>query len=532
MKNSLRIAAVILGCCLAVGGMAGCGGTGEPTPESNPGSDIAMTTAAQSGDPSAAGTSPSGGTQTGESTTSPSGGEGSQTRRPGETNKTNNKTNATTKKAGQGNTPTEAPAKKLNATITIASIWQEQWIGSKTPDKNETPAHKKAVEEFNKTLDEIEEEYGVTINFKKADAGGIVNSIITSFSGGSPYADIVEISPVIYYTLVTNKSALLEPYDSNPVININDSQWFGPNKEFTKYGGKTYGLSWITDLYETPVRNVMYFNKRILEQYGYTDLYSMVEDGTWTWDEFEKIARDIQTKSGGAVKGLTGFSETALVYPFIASNDSLLAKENGKGQYDFVTKFPDTYLPRTQAALDFVHQLIYEDKLWLEPDSKGTENHFVAGKAAFMVLGFDSAANNLAVNMKDDYGILPLPKGPDATEYVGHYGEGRFFCLLKENSKTKNLENASIILNAIAARSYVSDWKTMEMERSLRDRESADMLEIMINNPVVDITPNCGAFRDQVEPTLTDIVVGKRNSSYLKSIQNKAQTALDTTFKR
>ena len=521
MRKSISMTAIAMACCLMMGGMAGCGG-GETTPGSNPGSGMSQSSAAaQTGGTSAGETSPSGETQTGESgQTNPGGTSTAKTQSPG------NKT-TTTKKGGP--VITEAPAQKLNATITIASIWAEQWIGSKTPDKNETPAHKKAVEKFNKTLDEIEEEYGVTINFKKADAGKIVSNITTSFSGGSPYADIVEISPVIYYTLVTNKSALLEPFDANPIINIKDKQWFGPTKEFTKYKGKTYGLSWITDLYETPVRNVMYFNKKLLAQAGYKDLYNMVKNGTWTWDKFEEICKDVQNKTG--VKALTGFSEDSVAINFIASNDGLLAKENGKGQYDFVTRFPDTYLPHTQKALDFTHQLIYQDKLWHTPNPKGTELDFIAGKAAFMIMGFDIAANNLTTNMKDDYGILPCPKGPDASKYVGHYGEGRFFCLLKENNKTKNLKNASIILNAIAARSYVSDWKTMERERSLRDKESADMMEIMINNPVVDITANCGAFRDQVLPTIRDIVKGSRPSSYLKSIQNKAQTALDTTFR-
>jgi hypothetical protein len=415
------------------------------------------------------------------------------------------------------------------ARIKIASIWAAGWLGAAKASKDDNPAIVAAQKKFKDNLAQIQKDYNCRIDLFAANETKILGDIVAAMSAGDRYADIIEIAPLQYYTLVTNKSQLLIPIESNKYIDLKNAMWFKPSSEFTQYRGKTYGISWISEITGTPVRQCMFFNKNVLKKYGQPDLYDLVKKKEWTWDKFHTIIQDIYNKSGKTVSGVTAFGPETLAELYAFSNKGGFAQQ-ANNKFSYIGNSDNTL-----EALDTVQKLLAEKGSWLQPKAgdwtKGLLLDFEQGRVAFSCMDYNVAPNYLFTGMKDDYGIVPVPIGPKETAYKGYYNEGRFFCFLK--GKTADYDNASLILNAIVSRTAVADWKTMEKGMGLRDNESADTLETLLNNPVIDITPSCLAFRDQVLPTVTNIIKGSTSpKSGMQSIQKQAQTALDNVFNK
>lgn len=481
--------------------------------------DSSATTAASDDASQASGTD----TQASGSTTAGSQ-SGSATK---STAKTTNKTTAktTTKKTTttKKDVVVQSGVDLKGAKIRIASLWSEAWIGPAN-GKNLTNAQK----QFKDTLATIEKEYNCVIDLFQAKEASLIGDVVTSFSGGTRYADIIETAPVLYYTLVTNKSQILMPLDDNKYIDIKSDMWFEPAINFTTFRGKTYGVFWYNN-FDTPLRMVMFFNKDLMKQYGQPDIYDMVKKGTWTFDAFQTITQDVYKKSGNKVSGLSAFGLDTIVPVFAMANDGEFVKEvNGKYTFQGLSN-------ETQYALQWILDFKNMKGNWHDRAAgdwtKTLLTDFYQGKILFMMGDFNVAQNHLFTGMKADYGVVPVPKGPSAKEYRGYNGESRFFCFIKGTDTQYN--NASLILNAIVENTYVKDWKTLEKQRSVRDNESVEMLEIVKNNPSVDVVANCLGVKDQIMPKVNEIMNGSATPQKgMETIAKKAQQTVDDWFNK
>jgi len=104
---------------------------------------------------------------------------------------------------------------------------------------------------------------------------------------------------------------------------------------------------------------------------------------------------------------------------------------------------------------------------------------FVAGKYTFMVAyswDLNSEEYNYAA-MSDDYGVLPLPKGPDAEKYVNVACELKTYCIQKSVPKKK----ASAIMQLLGeAFAYPLDSKNSMKAYYQTKVQDAQSLEILM----------------------------------------------------
>lgn len=401
--------------------------------------------------------------------------------------------------------------------FSIASIWG----GLIFPEEGASAKGDKLREIYKS----IEKDYNCTIEVISVDPSVIITDITNAISSGDKYADVFHLSPYYYYPLVA--SSFLEPINNLKDISVKDKKWFKPNTKIGEFGGKNYTLSWTDEPMGFQLRSCMFFNKEIMTKYNQPNIYDMVKKGTWTWDAFKNICLDIQKQSSGSVKGIGAMNTASLIAPWIASNNSSGTKEeNGK----FVFKGAEK---NAIDAMQYAQDLILKDKIWKEPAEgdwlKASPQDFMLGQIAFYTHNYYMSHVYFNSSMTDDYGIIPFPKGPQAKDYVGYFAEAAFYSFASGNP---DVQKAATIMNAIATRT-ATDWKKQELEKSLRDEESLEMIELMINNPVIDVSGMVPAVSG---PLLNEyMLIGKGEKTpkqAMSGIGASIQAMLDDTFKK
>ena len=170
----------------------------------------------------------------------------------------------------------------------------------------------------------------------------------------------------------------------------------------------------------------MFFNYRIMDQYGYTSsaLYDIVFEGKWTVDRLKEISAGIWEDTNGNGKhdenDIHGYG---VINGQINTHDVWLAALDIsplliiRDRDDFeVTFFSD----RTVTSLEKVNDLYHrsEGTFFGGSDWRGIPKMFAEGKLAMSQLYFGETTESLGA-MEDTYGILPLPKLDE--EQTGYY---------------------------------------------------------------------------------------------------------------
>ena len=165
----------------------------------------------------------------------------------------------------------------------------------------------------------------------------------------------------------------------------------------------------------------------------------------------------------------------------MTNNVDYVTNKDGKYVYNCLS---DNMLNALQFCQDFNRNGLLDNEDFVGNDYGLTEsNVFMSRKTLFHLSDFWVVSEVFSSGMPDDYGVLPLPMGPDATDYVGVATNCKSFCFIKGDP---DIEDAAAILVAMANRTGLSnkEWVSQQVENSLRDDESGEMLELMLANPV------------------------------------------------
>lgn len=308
-------------------------------------------------------------------------------------------------------------------------------------------------------------------------------------------ADVVESMPTWIPQNVA--AGYLKDWNSVSGIDLEDSKWLSYASDVSTYKGKTYGISFLKP---PEARYCIMFNKTLLEQNSVkaSDLYAAVRNGTWTWNMLRDCAiKATKDTNGDNVPDTYGISGK---YDYIAnailsSFGGSLVKESG-GTYSM-----NLSSSASQDALNFYDQLVNTDKVvWvqdalLSPASYGSINeqsyvqNFNSGKSAFLFWESWVLNQYTKAAAKFDYGLLPLPKGGTATEYVSPAQNMRVLCLTSTNT---DLDKTVPILNALAEplEGYEDEsawWEDIQADYfQSDDKDSLDMYKMVLNSSMWD----------------------------------------------
>lgn len=305
---------------------------------------------------------------------------------------------------------------------------------------------------------------------------------------GSDEFDLLVVHVNTSAQMIT-KNLFLNWYDV-PHVDFSKPWWSPTNTTELTYDGKC--IFAISDLNATAIlcSRVLFFNKALANSWDLGNLYELVLNGDWTYDEFYSRIKDIYTDADGSGDRSTGDFYGAVLD--IEKTDWLTSFNNP------VIKKDADGIPAISIKTDKINnivQAIYDlyrntNGTWYVAyeDEDSVHKYFVNRQAIFIDTYLNSVCGTLYRNFEDDYGILPAPKWNEYQDnyYIGVYPEHTVSSIPK--TAANNLEFIGACAEAL---SYES-WKTLTptiyeialKTRYLRDNESKDVLDIVLDNRV------------------------------------------------
>ncbi|MBO5274096.1 MAG: hypothetical protein J6I45_05740, partial [Clostridia bacterium] len=166
----------------------------------------------------------------------------------------------------------------------------------------------------------------------------------------------------------------------------------------------------------------------------------------------------------------------------------------------YITKDSDGY-PQLSFANEYnytviqyyLENLMYDEKLTrnnaFRSDSKNISDMFMENQSLFMFSPLKTT--NSLREMEADFGILPIPKYDASQENYSSSASVFGGNLISIPITTQTLEMTGIIIEAMSAESTYTlipaFYDTVLKDKSMRDAESEEMLDIIINNMVFDV---------------------------------------------
>ena len=201
------------------------------------------------------------------------------------------------------------------------------------------------------------------------------------------------------------------------LIDLSDEQWNAGDIEFMTKGGNVYGVA----TGHSEPRQCLYFNKRVLEEAGidWETIYDMQADGTWTWDAFEGMLKQIQkdTDNDGVIDiyGMTG-SNVDMYRVAVFSNGGSFFGFDDNGDL-VITAGSDETLEALAWSKDIWNTYGYQ-----QPEDGSWDYYKDAWKQGFCGFymyqtygGFND--NSEMADMADEWGCVAFPIGPKGDTY-------------------------------------------------------------------------------------------------------------------
>jgi len=231
----------------------------------------------------------------------------------------------------------------------------------------------------------------------------------------------------------------------------------------------------------------VFYNKQIMEDLGLEDPYKLVEEGKWTWAKFEEYCKaaiadlNMDGKYDTNDRFAAGGSDMdALIAYYMSSGNSIFTEKDGNIKYNLNNR--DSF-----DKINQMNDLFTLPGCWFNQnlDFEQSYKKFASGGMLFFING--ALASNVLTEMDDDFGVLPMPKYDEKSDY--YCGADHNSPIVCVPSSIDNPEATGLILEAL---SYESEdelkvWLDEVSNAYYRDDESVKMLEdYIIPNFTVD----------------------------------------------
>lgn len=319
-----------------------------------------------------------------------------------------------------------------------------------------------------------EEKYGCTVEWLTIN--DLTQQLLTAATTGQVVADVImqRSHRVIELLMKGDYFWSVEDLGGDPTTDIYNQD----TTKFTTYEGKTYG--WWYD--PTNVNSMMVINKSIIERAGVEVPYNLVEDRKWTFEAFAELMRDTVDPAAGIYGG--SHYSSLVQYMMHCNNTSIYGEKDGV----HIANTSDTKL---QEVFEFLSNAVVTDKTMdtrMGVSADTVVKDFMNGKYVTMSVGRATMRDTLSKDMTDAWGIMPMPIGPSAEEYVKLDNECKAFCIQK--AVDKDLAKA---LFQFMNETYVSPLAEEDVMRSMYqafcpDEESFDNMMLIQELPLTMVT--------------------------------------------
>ena len=282
--------------------------------------------------------------------------------------------------------------------------------------------------------------------------------------------------------------------------------------------------------------HLLVFNKQLIADLSLDNPYSLVKSGNWTFDKYAEMAkaavRDVDGNGIMDEKDMYGLvSMVKYVLPCFweaAGNQTIARTSDGLPEFTLIKD------EKFASVIQKIFEMTYDNNSWYR-DPADRANHsdlhdtiFMNNRALFFNNTFKMVED--LRGMETDFGIIPYPKyTADQTEYYTRM-EGCFPFIIPTTVPEPATIGAIIeamsceTLNDVVPAYYDVSLKN----KHARDEESAEMLDIIFKNRVIDLGDSiwCSILRDNIFCDM--FAKNDRNlTSRLEKIENQINKAID-----
>jgi len=289
------------------------------------------------------------------------------------------------------------------------------------------------------------------------------------------------------------KKLFLNWYDIENV-NFDKPWWAESNKDELTVDGvcpiavSDFNFSAITSTF------CMAFNKNLANSYELGNLYETVLDGKWTFDKLLELVKGVYVDDGNDKRDMADFygmahSNGSSVNTYLWAFDNPVCVKDEEGVPQIAIK-----TDKINNIVGDIYELIYNTGgVYYDSGAvSGTSypvDMFLAKRVIFIPTVLAEFATTGFRNFEDDYGVIPYPKY-DETQKDYHTMADGYHTVLAVPKTVKDTAFVGTIVEALSAET----WKTVTptfyeialKTRYLRDNESKEVLDIVINGRVFD----------------------------------------------
>ena len=322
-------------------------------------------------------------------------------------------------------------------------------------------------------------------------------------------------------------------YDMNDMkyINFAHSSWNHLFNDTLSIGGKQFYATGDITTNSYSAIHVFFFNKDIREKNKLDDPYELVKSGKWTIDALNKMAVQVaEDVNGDTVMdnndrfGMTLSAYTGGLFFYYGAGEQMIIKDSDDLPVLRVgsERSVEVYDKITKILAD--RNTYYFSKDYLE-----YQKQFNDGNALFLPEVLDHA--NTMRPHDINFGILPLPKFDEEQEQYYCFANGWCISPVVVPKNSVNPDRTGFIIQALAEASqqFVNPqyYDKVLTYKALRDDESAEMLDLIIHNFILD---NADIYRwNGIDEAVRD---GMTNGDALTTIVAANKTPVEAAIEK
>ncbi len=379
---------------------------------------------------------------------------------------------------------------------------------------------------------DIAELYNVTIvHDGPSDRGVIKNNLQNSVLARDEAYQLVMTSMADgINTLMPN--GILYNLNSLPSLDLSREWWNQNLRRNLNFSGKVYTATGpiCRVYYNTPI--VTAFNTQLCENYGFENLYDVVESGKWTIDKFGELMKvGTEDLNGDGI-----YDDTDRYALLLDDEDGKALFVSAGGKLTEIAEDGSYYLDlASEKNLSLLDRLvgIFGDRstsYHVPTLDATTEKMFMESRSTFVIISIGNIISHFR-DMQADYGIIPMPKADESQEDYITYGNPWFASGVAVPANCSTPEMTGLVMEALAYISYrdlvPAIYDVTLQEKLTRDEKSKTMLDLIYRDIYFDLN-SIYNFGDSANK-LRLAAVGSTTTSYATtwaSIESAAKSAL------
>lgn len=385
----------------------------------------------------------------------------------------------------------------------------------------------------------VEEQFGIKMSYIEGIANGKTDVFEASVAAGSKEFNLMT-SIGTYVTKVLSRG-YIQALDSFEYLDLSKTYYFPFVTEEMAVLGKHYTASGYFDMVSLSRTMSVLFSTKLAEDNNVGDIYSLVEEGKWTFDAMftmaQKASRDLngdgqmtEVDQYGVCAGHNKNSQLVITAGYNHT------RVNDKG-YREPTGYNDTLLSFNEMLVNAKGQSWYFDCYPYDGVTKGKNQFDTLGVDGFaenryLFFLYDISATDALAGRMDDYGILPIPKFTENQKnYISSCSPG--MTAIPMDASDPAFSAAVLeVLNYESYKTLLPAYYDITLSKRYASSEKASaMLDIIFENTSTDFVFMWNSTL-KFKPYTLNISVGltKDYVSYFESIREQFAKLLIDTF--